>query len=58
MLDDIVQLRLHGDKLDTMTFDKLPHNIATVDKSPKEQVIAAHTSRFPTKTQHLTLIYF
>ena len=35
MLDDIVQLRLHGDKLDTMTFDKpstLPHNIATVDK--------------------------
>ena len=44
-----------------MTFDKpstLPHNIATVDKPPKEQVIAAHTSRFPTKTQHLTLIYF
>ena len=38
----IVQLRLHGDKLDTMTFDKpstLPLNIATVDKPPKEQVI-------------------
>ena len=52
MLDDIVQLRLHGDKLDTMTFDKpstLPHNIATVDKPPKEQVIAAHISRFRTK---------
>ena len=56
MLDDIVELRLHGDKLDTMTFDKpstLPHNIATVDKPPKEQVIAAHTSRFPTKTHSI-----
>ena len=56
MLDDIVQLRLHGDKLDTMVFDKpsiLPHNNATVDKPPKEQVIAAHTSRFPTKTHSI-----
>ena len=52
MLDDTVQLQLHGDKLDTMTFDKpstLPHNIAIVDKPPKEYVIATHTSRFPTK---------
>ena len=55
MLDDIVQLRLHGDKLDTVKFDKpstLPHNIATVDKPPKEEVIAAHITRFPTKTQN------
>ena len=54
MLDDIVQVQLHGDKLDTITFNKpstLPHNIATVDKPPKEQVITAHTSCFPTKTQ-------
>ena len=52
MLDDIVQLRLHGDKLATMAFNKrstLPHNIATVDEPPKEQGIAAHISRFPTK---------
>ena len=51
MLDDIIQLRLHGNKPDTVTFAKpstLPHNIATIDKPPKEQVIAAHTSRFPT----------
>ena len=54
MLDDIVQLQLYGDKLDTMKFDKLntlPHNITTVDKPPKEQVIATHILRFPTKTQ-------
>ena len=52
MLDYIVQLQLHGDKLNTMTFDKpstLPHNIAIIDKPPKEQVIATHTSHFSTK---------
>ena len=40
----------------TLKFDKpstLLHNIATVDKPPNEQVIAAHTSRFPTKTQSI-----
>ena len=50
MLEDVIQLRLHGHKLDTMQFDKtstLPHNIATVDKPTKEQVIATHISRFP-----------
>ena len=56
MLDDIVLLRLCGDKLDIVKVNKpraLPHNIATVDKPPKEQIIAAHTSRFPTKTQNI-----
>ena len=53
MLHDITQLRLHGDKKDTVKFDKpstLPHNIATVDRPPKEQVIATHISCFPTQT--------
>ena len=52
MLDDILQLQLHGNQLDIMTFDKpstLPYNIAIVDKPPKEQVVATHTSCFPTK---------
>ena len=34
MLDYVVQLRLYGDELDTVKFDKpctLPHNIATID---------------------------
>ena len=54
MLEDIIQLRLHGHKLDTKQFDKpsaLPHNIATVDKPPKEQVIDSHISHFPKHTQ-------
>ena len=37
-----------------MKLDKpstLPHNIATVDKPPKEQVIATHISCFPKHTQ-------
>ena len=55
MLEDVIQLRLHGHKLDTMQFDKpsmLPHNTATADKPPKEHVIATHISRFPKHTQH------
>ena len=50
MLDNIVQLRILGDRLDTVTYDKphtLPHNIATADKPPKEEIIATHQSRFP-----------
>jgi len=44
MLDEI-KLWLYGNKLDTVTFAKpstLPHNIATIDKPPKEQEITAH----------------
>ena len=54
MLEDVIQLQLYGHKLDTMKFDKpstLPHNIATVDKPPKEQVIATYVSRFSKHTQ-------
>ena len=54
MLDDIIQLQLHRDKLDTTKFDKpstLLHNIATADRPLKEQVIATHISHFPTKAQ-------
>ena len=52
MLEDVIQLRLHGHKLDTMKFDKpLLYNIVTVDKPPKEQVIATHISCFPKPTQ-------
>ena len=53
-LEDVIQLQLHGHKLDTMQFDKpstLPHNITTVDKPPKEQVIVTQVSCFPKHTQ-------
>ena len=54
MLKDVIQLRLHGHKLDAVKFDKpstLAYNITTVDKPPKEQVIATHISHFPKCTQ-------
>ena len=49
-MNDILELRTHGKQQDTLDFDKaltLPHNIATIERPPKDKIIAKHTSRFP-----------
>jgi len=50
MMNDILELRTHGKQQDTLDFDMaltFPQNIATIERPPKDEVIAKHTSRFP-----------
>ena len=50
MMNDILELWTHGRQQDKLDFNKalaLPHNIATIERPPKDKVIAKHTSRFP-----------
>ena len=52
MMEDVVQLRLdeHQQELHVFDYDKLefiPQNIASIERSPKQDIIAQHISRFP-----------
>ena len=57
MMEDVIQFRLGDKKLDIIDYDTpstIPHNIATIERPPKEDVIAKHTSRFPSHSQNTT----
>ena len=52
MMEDVVQLRLdeHQQELHVFDYDKLefiPQNIASIERPPKQDIIAQHISRFP-----------
>jgi len=50
MMNDILELRTHGKQQDALDFDRaltLPQSIATIERPPKDEIIAKHTSRFP-----------
>ena len=53
MMEDVVQLRLHEDRQELFHYDKpdfIPQNIASIERSSKEQTVAQHISRFPTQS--------
>ena len=57
MMEDIIQFRLDDkrhDMIDYNTPSTIPHNIATIERPPKQDVIAQHTSRFPSHSQDTT----
>ena len=52
MMED-VQFRLDEHRLELFDYDKpdcIPHNIASIEQPPKQDVIAQHISRFPTQS--------
>ena len=58
MMEDIIQFRLHDKRHDMIEYDTpstIPHNIATIERPPKQEVIALHTSRFPSHLQFTTI---
>ena len=53
MMEDVVQLRLDEHRQELFDYDKphcIPHNIASIERRPKQDVIAQHISRFPTQS--------
>ena len=57
MMEDIIQFRLDDKRHDMIDYDTpstIPYNIATIEWPPKQDVIAQHTSRFPSHSQDTT----
>ena len=53
-MEEIIQFRLHDKRHDMIDYDTpsaIPHNIATTERLPKQEVIAQRTSRFPSNSQ-------
>ena len=52
MMED-VQLRLDEHRQELFDYDKpdcIPHNIASIERPPKQDIIVQHISRFPTQS--------
>ena len=53
MMEDVVQLRLDKHRQELFDYDKpdcIPHNIASIERPSKQDVIAQFISRFPTQS--------
>ena len=53
MMEDVVQLRLDEHRQELFDYDNpdcISHNIASIERPPKQDVIAQHISRFPTQS--------
>ena len=50
MMEDIVQLRLHEYRQELFDYSFIPHSITSIERPPKQDVIAQHILRFPTQS--------